>query len=184
MPLFLIYQAYCLHRPPHARDTILVCDIDLLVVRHTSKKLLALLNHSFWGVHIAGRKQSFSSWGVHITGRNWAFSSAVEKLSRHCPGTEYQHKRGHTSNVLCRIQKNSPCQRCIKICWDITFQHGEQRRHQIARQTLGDFHINLQLPLSHIQGSQFQQGFVQEIIQQYGPTQSVLFEPPGEISSP
>jgi hypothetical protein len=57
-------------QPPHARDTILVCDIDLLVVRHTSKKLLALMNHSFWGVHIAGRNQSFTSWGVHITGRN------------------------------------------------------------------------------------------------------------------
>jgi hypothetical protein len=36
----------------------------------------------------------------------------------------------------------------------------------MARQSLGDFHINLQLPLSHIQQSQFQQGIVQEIIQQ------------------
>jgi hypothetical protein len=75
------------------------------VARHTSKKLLALLNHSFWGVHIAGRKQLFTSWGVHITGRNQAFSSAVEKLSRHCPGTEYQHKQGHTNNILCRTHK-------------------------------------------------------------------------------
>jgi hypothetical protein len=41
---------------------------------------------------------------------------------------------------------------------------------------LGDFHINLQLPLSHIQQSQFQQGIVQEIIQQFSPTQIVLFE--------
>ena len=49
---------------------------------------------------------------------------------------------------------------------------------------LGDFHINLQLPLSHIQQSQFQQGIVQEIIQQFGPTQIVLFEPPGEIGTP
>ena len=49
----------------------------------------------------------------------------------------------------------------------------------MARQTLGDFHINLQLPLSHIQRSQFQQGNVQEIIQQFGPTQIVLFELPG-----
>jgi hypothetical protein len=49
----------------------------------------------------------------------------------------------------------------------------------MARQTLGDFHINLQSPLSHIQQSQFQQGIVQEIIQQFGPTQFVLFEPPG-----
>jgi hypothetical protein len=49
---------------------------------------------------------------------------------------------------------------------------------------LGDFHINLQSPLSHIQQSQFQQGIVQEIIQQFGPTQIVLFEPPGEISTP
>ncbi len=54
----------------------------------------------------------------------------------------------------------------------------------MARQTLGDFHINLQLPLSHIRQSQFQQGTVQEIIQQFGPTQIVLFEPPGEIGMP
>ncbi len=53
-----MYQSYCTYTPPHARDTILVCDIDLLVVRHTSKKLLALLNHSFRGVHIAGRKHA------------------------------------------------------------------------------------------------------------------------------
>ncbi len=151
--------------PPHAIDTILVCDIDLLVVRHTSKKLLALLNHSFLGVHIADRKQSFTSWGVHITGRNWAFSSAVEKLSRHCPGTEYQHKWGHTSNILCKIQKNSHCHRGIKIVWDITLQQGEQLRHQMAWKTLGDFHISLQLPPSHFWWSHFQQGIVQEIIQ-------------------
>ncbi len=49
---------------------------------------------------------------------------------------------------------------------------------------LGDFHINLQLPLSHIQRSQFQQGIVQETIQQFGPTQIVLFELPGEIGMP
>jgi hypothetical protein len=54
----------------------------------------------------------------------------------------------------------------------------------MARQTLGDFHINLQSPLSHIQQTQFQQGMVQEIIQQFGPTQIVLFEPPGEIGMP
>ena len=54
----------------------------------------------------------------------------------------------------------------------------------MARQTLGDFHINLLLPLSHIQRSQFQQGIVQEIIQQFGPTQIVLFELPGEIGTP
>ncbi len=101
-----------------------------------------------------------------------------------CPGTEYQHKRGHTSNILCRIQKNSPCQCCIKICWDIKFQRGECWWHQMARQTLGEFHINLLLPLSHIWRSQFQQGIVQEIIQQFGPTQIVLFEPPGEIGTP
>jgi hypothetical protein len=53
----------------------------------------------------------------------------------------------------------------------------------MARQTLGDFHINLQSPLSHIRQSQFQQGIVQEIIQQFGPTQIVLFEPPGEIGT-
>jgi hypothetical protein len=54
----------------------------------------------------------------------------------------------------------------------------------MARQTLSDFHINLLLPLSHIQQSQFQQGIVQEFIQQFGPTQIVLFEPPGEIGTP
>ncbi len=97
---------------------------------------------------------------------------------------EYQHKWGQTSNILCRIQKNSPCQRCIKFHWDITFQRGEQRWHQMTRQTLGDFHINLQLPLSHTGWSQFQQGVVQEIIQQFSPTQIVLFEPPGEIGTP
>ncbi len=54
----------------------------------------------------------------------------------------------------------------------------------MARQTLGDFHINLQSPLSHIQRSQFQQGIAQEIIQQFSPTQIVLFELLGEISLP
>ncbi len=54
----------------------------------------------------------------------------------------------------------------------------------MARQTFGDFHINLQSPMSHIQRSQFQQGLIQEIIQQFGPTKIVLFEPPGEIGSP
>jgi hypothetical protein len=54
----------------------------------------------------------------------------------------------------------------------------------MASRTLGDFHINLLLPLSHIQQSQFQQGIAQEIIQQFGPTQIVLFEPPGEIDMP
>jgi hypothetical protein len=54
----------------------------------------------------------------------------------------------------------------------------------MARQMLGDFHINLLLPLSHIQRSQFQQGIVKEIIQQFGPTQIVLFELPGEIDTP
>ncbi len=51
----------------------------------------------------------------------------------------------------------------------------------MARRTVGDFHIILQLPPSHIRQSQFQQGMVQEIYQQFGPTQIVLFEPPGEI---
>ncbi len=54
----------------------------------------------------------------------------------------------------------------------------------MARQMLGDFHINLLPPLSHIRRSQFQEGIVQEIIQQYGPTQIVLFELPGEIGTP
>ena len=54
----------------------------------------------------------------------------------------------------------------------------------MARRTLGDFHINLLLHLSHIRRSQFQQGIIQEIIQQFSPTQIVLFEPPGEIGTP
>jgi hypothetical protein len=54
----------------------------------------------------------------------------------------------------------------------------------MARQTLGDFHVNLQLPMSHIPQSQFQQGMVQEIIQQFSPTQIVLVEPPGELGMP
>ncbi len=54
----------------------------------------------------------------------------------------------------------------------------------MARQMLGDFHIILQSPLSHIRQSQFQQGIVQENIQQFGPTQIVLFEMPGEIGTP
>ncbi len=49
---------------------------------------------------------------------------------------------------------------------------------------LGDFHINLQLPLSHTRRSQFQQGIDQEIIQQFGPTQIILFELLGEIGTP
>jgi hypothetical protein len=49
---------------------------------------------------------------------------------------------------------------------------------------LGDFHINLQSPLSHIQQSQFQQGIVQEITQQFSPTQNLLFELPGKIGMP
>ncbi len=81
-------------------------------------------------------------------------------------------------------EKNSHCQCRNKICWDITLQQEEQRRHQMARRTLGDFHINLQSPMSHIRWSQIQQGIIQEIIQQFGPVQIVLFEPPGEIGSP
>ncbi len=54
----------------------------------------------------------------------------------------------------------------------------------MARRMLGDFHMNLQSPLNHIQQSQFQQGIVQEIIQQFSPTQIVLFEPLGEIGTP
>ncbi len=153
---------------PPMPETLLSCDIDLLVARqtqvHTSKKLLALLNHSFWGVHIAGRNQSFTSWCVHVAGGNQAFTSAVEKLSRHCPATEYQHKRGHTSNISCRIHKNYRRQHWVKIHGDITLQQGEQQQPQMAQRTLGDFHINLQLPPRHIPRSQFQQEIIQEII--------------------
>jgi hypothetical protein len=93
--------------------------------------------------------------------------------------TPWAHKQYIVQNT-----KKSHCQRCIKILWDVTLQQGEQRRHQMARQMLGDFHINLQSPPSHIWRSQFQQEIVQEIIQQFGPTQIVLFEPPGEIGMP
>jgi hypothetical protein len=54
----------------------------------------------------------------------------------------------------------------------------------MTRRTLGDFHINLQSPMSHIRRSQFQQGIIQEIIQQFDPAQIVLFEPPREIGLP
>ena len=50
-----------------------------------------------------------------------------------------------------------------------------------GKTNIRNFHINLQLPPSHIRQSQFQQGVVQEIIQQFDPTQIVLFEPPGVI---
>jgi hypothetical protein len=53
----------------------------------------------------------------------------------------------------------------------------------MTHRTLGDFHINLKLPLGHIQQSQFQQEIVQEIIQQSGPTKIVLFNLPGEIGT-
>ncbi len=121
---------------------------------------------------------------MHVVGGNWAFTCAVEKLSRHRPAMEYQHKRGHTSNISCGIQKNNRHQHCIKICRDMTLQQGEQQQPQMAWQTLGDFHINLQLPPSHIPWSQFQPEIVQEIIQQFGLTQIVLFKPPREIGTP
>jgi hypothetical protein len=54
----------------------------------------------------------------------------------------------------------------------------------MAKRTLSDFHINLQSPMSHIRRSQFQQVIIQEIIQQFGPAQIVLFEPPGDIGFP
>ncbi len=54
----------------------------------------------------------------------------------------------------------------------------------MARRTLGDFHINLQSPPSHIPQSQFQQEIVQEIIKQVGSTQINLFKPLGEIGTP
>jgi hypothetical protein len=53
----------------------------------------------------------------------------------------------------------------------------------MPQQILGDFHINPQLPPSHIPQSQYQQENVQEVIQPFGPPQIVLFEPLGEIST-
>jgi hypothetical protein len=49
---------------------------------------------------------------------------------------------------------------------------------------LGDFHINFQSPPSHIPLPQFQQEIVEDFIQKFGPTQIILFEPPGEIGTP
>ncbi len=141
------------------------------MVRHTSIKLLVLLNHSFWGVHIAGRKQSFISWGVHITGRNWAFSSAVEKLSRHCPGTEYQHKGGHTSNILCRIHKNFHCQCCIAM----TAPNGKTTDRWLSYQPPI---ASEPYPTITVLTGNCPRNYPT------GPTQIVLFEPPGEISTP
>ncbi len=158
--------------------------------RHNSSMWQTYL---WWGTH---PKNFWLSWiilfGVctllaesnHLLVGVCTFSSAVEKLGRHCPGMEYQHKWGYTRTIMCRIQKNYCRQRCIKICQDITLQQGEQRRRKMARWTLCDFHINLQSPPSHIRESQFQQGMVKEIIQQFSPTQIVLFEPPGEIIMP
>ncbi len=152
-----------------------LCDIDLLVVRHKSKNLLALLNHSLWGVHIADINQSFTSWSVHITGRNWAFSSAVEKSSRHCPGTEYQHKQGHTSNILCRIQKNYLCSAALKFAEISHYNKGSN--NGTNGKTIVRW-LSYQPPIASepYWWSQFQQGMVQEIIQKLGPTQIVLFE--------
>ncbi len=81
-------------------------------------------------------------------------------------------------------QKNYRHQRCIKILWDITLQQGERQRPQMARRMLGDFYINLQFPPSHIPRSQFQQGNCPGNYPQFGPTQIVLFETPGEIGTP
>ncbi len=54
----------------------------------------------------------------------------------------------------------------------------------MAQQMLGDLCMNTQLPPSHIPQSQFQQEIVQDFIQQFGPTQIVLFKPWGEIGMP
>ncbi len=91
---------------------------------------------------------------------------------------------GGIQAILCTIKKNYRPQRCIKICQDISWQQEERQRPQMARQTLGDFHINLQSPPSHIPWSQFQQEIVQEIVQLFGPTQIILLEPLGEINMP
>jgi hypothetical protein len=65
-----------------------------------------------------------------------------------------------------------------------TVQNIEKLLPSAARQTLGDFHINLHLHPSHIPQSQFHLEIVQEIIQQFGPTQIVQFKLPGEIGTP
>ncbi len=75
------------------------------------------------------------------------YGSAVEKLSIHYPGMEYQHKWG--SNIFCareyiKINAISAALKFPKIS-----HRGAQQRPQMAQQTLDDFHINLQLPLSH-----------------------------------
>jgi hypothetical protein len=66
-------------------------------------------------VHIAGRKQLFTSWGVHITGRNQAFSSAVEKLGSHCPGMETNINGGIQAIYCAEYIKIPPVSAALKF---------------------------------------------------------------------
>ncbi len=79
-------------------------------------------------------------------------------------------------------KKNPPHSAAIKFAEVSHYNKGSN--NGTKWQDKGEFHINLQLPPSHIRQPQFQQGIIQEIIQQFGPTQIVLFELPGEISLP
>ncbi len=69
---------------------------------------------------------------------------------------------GGIQAILFGIKKNYRGQRCIKICRCISLQQGEQQRPQMVQLMLGDFHINFQLPPSHIPQSQFQQEIVKK----------------------
>ncbi len=75
--------------PPHAKVTILICDIDLLVVRHTSKNTSGSLEPFVLGCAHCWQKAIIYYLGC---AHYWQKLSTVEKSSRHCQGTEYQHK--------------------------------------------------------------------------------------------
>jgi hypothetical protein len=72
----------------------------------------------------------------------------------------------------------------LKIAKISHYNKGSNNGPKWHDKTLGDFHINLQKPPSHIPRSQFQQEIAQEIMQQFGPTQIILFKLPGEIGTP
>ena len=73
------------------------------------------MNHAFWGVHIAGRKQSFTSWGVHITGRNQALSSAVEKLADIVQEQNTNINRGIQAIYCAEYSKIPPVSAALKF---------------------------------------------------------------------
>ncbi len=73
---------------------------------------------------------------------------------------EYQHKRGHTSNILCRIQKKPPVSTALKFTEISHFNEGSdngtkwQDKHQVTfistsyrlRAISNDYSFNRELP--------------------------------------